>query len=527
MTNIDRMITTLKCRLHRNESGAVMLLLLAAFLILFMVALTVYDAGVAAQDKTSVQIAADTSAYSHSVVKSRSMNMIVYANIIKRMYFSYAVSYVNGLAALIIVAAAHVALCFKWLPRPKSCAQLISHGLMILMEVAESLWHLETVGVSPLGFSEDQATPDLRALERYQKYMFSITPWWSWAENVIRGFNNGATTTASWPPPAGNILDKVKSFATGALGTIDWGFGTDFLGLLPSVTNAVDTLPVTRRDRQKTWSTEYGPFVFTSTFGAKLLASVEYCTAWTFSLEWFVNTTQTILKSDDLEWFRLLFAFFQAAGGSIGCAIVNGVWGELTDSDHLDWKINTPLPTAGGGPSPNKWLQMTSNLTYAYRARAGRNSDEGDRQKFGYVSQDHGRNFLHRNEGYFGMARSELVYKPAIGTANNFLSAAGNLPIIGSQVLGLQPGPDMWSPRWTARLRPTMLPGEELTSSTHDAGAGFDTIVADTVPYLLMATVITGILDEKFSIQSGFQDLAYLWRASRTFTTDPTKGLSK
>lgn len=78
-----------------------MLLLLAAFLILFMMAMTLFDAGVAANDKMKVQVAADSASFSHSVVKSRSMNMISYANIIKRMFYSYLATYVNAWVAIL------------------------------------------------------------------------------------------------------------------------------------------------------------------------------------------------------------------------------------------------------------------------------------------------------------------------------------------------------------------------------------------------------------------------------------------
>lgn len=69
---------------HSNQSGAVALLCLAALLVLFMVGLTLWDAGEGARNKISAQMGADTAAYSQASVRARSMNMIAFANIGKR-----------------------------------------------------------------------------------------------------------------------------------------------------------------------------------------------------------------------------------------------------------------------------------------------------------------------------------------------------------------------------------------------------------------------------------------------------------
>src|SRR5690554_5242355 len=89
-------------RMHRDESGAIVLLCLAACMFLFMVGLLMYDAGKVARDKVDVQMAADTAAYSQAAVKARAMNSIAFANVGKRtisgirnMYYTQFIHYLD------------------------------------------------------------------------------------------------------------------------------------------------------------------------------------------------------------------------------------------------------------------------------------------------------------------------------------------------------------------------------------------------------------------------------------------------
>lgn len=511
--------------LDGNESGAVMLLLLAAFLVLFMLALTLYDTGKAAGDKMEVQIAADSAAFSHAVIKSRTMNMISYANIIKRMYFSYSVTYLNGLAALVLVTAAHIIACApKPIPRPQSCVELFENSLLLIAETIEAFYDIPNLSL--IGGESSRPANELPALERYQQYMFKITPWWAWVEGVTRSMNNGAMASASWPPP-GSEIEAVKSFLSNTVGLIDLGFGTNIMGQIPGHTNNVDTLPITRRDRQVEWTTSAMPFNFAFS-DSYVTAAADYCLEWTGSMEFLVNTVQTF-QSDakNLEWWRPTFLFLQAVGGSIGCFLTNWAWGENSiGGSHLDWNINNE-----NLKSENDWLQGTSNVVFAYRPQAGRNSKTGQRQKFMYMKQEpQGGPADALVEGYFGVSKSEIVYKRAVGTGSDgFLGGISNaiasIPLLGARA-GLQNEPDMWSPRWTARLRPLTLPGEEWGAASSNQIAGFDTVVTDSLPYLAMGSAL-GFFDDEFTYSSGMKDFFYLWQASRTMTANNIEGLAK
>lgn len=511
-------------QLHSDQSGAIMLLLMAAFLVLFMVTMVLYDTGMAARDKMDAQIAADASAYSHSVVKSRSMNMISYANIIKRMIFSWSVSYVNGVFALIAVTAAHVGACFKIWPRVKSCIELATNAVLIIAELAET--YFSSKSLSLIG-SSGKAGAELIALERYQQYMQKITPWWAWVENVTRSIDNGAMATTSWPPPPSGVQSLVNAI-TSAGGAFDWAFGTDVLASLPSVSGSADALPVARRDRIVNWSRQMDPFNFSISKGA-FSAGVDYCIEWTGSFEQLVVTVQTAMsEAGGYEWWRGAYLFLQFAGGSIGCAMTQILWSRNPiNMAHLDWKLNdtkfSDLQT---------WVNSTANLTVAYRPRSGRNSDH--REKMNIVDQEYGgpgSTFLFKNEGYFATAKSEIVYKPAIGTdASGMLGGLtgvlSGIPLLNNR-LGIQPEPDMWSPRWTARLRPVSLPGETWGSaSTANFEAGFNTVVNDTIPYLLFASLI-GLIDDDFSLGSAALDAFYLLRSGQSMDSDKIGGFSK
>src|SRR5690606_9277744 len=109
--------------------------------------------------------------------------------------------------------------------------------------------------------------------------------------------------------------------------------------------------------------------------------------------------------------------------------------------------------------SPNtsrpEWWAATSALHLAYHPNAGRNDDThtgNGRKKFTYMEReaDFDRN-LYGNEGYFAMARSEIVFKQPFEVFEDIGNWMASIPVVGSMAehrLGLHTAPDMWSPRW-------------------------------------------------------------------------------
>jgi len=270
-------------RFHGSESGAVLLLVLAAFLVLFMVAMTIFDSGKAAQDKMRVQVAADTAAYSHSVIKSRTMNVIVYANIIKRMFYSYFVTYVHAWIAILAEMVIKAAECADWVLT--SCWDFVAALPMVIAEVIEAIENVKDLMLN------GRASKEINQLDRYSAYMYAITPWWAWIEATGRSMGNGAMVSASWPPPPSSI-GNIKNAVTTTSSTVDWALGTSFTAMMPSLSQATDALPVTRRDRQKVWEAKLEPFKFDWSQGAAA-AGVGYCAEYAFSMELLLTSAQT------------------------------------------------------------------------------------------------------------------------------------------------------------------------------------------------------------------------------------------
>lgn len=502
-------------RLHAEQSGAIALLLLASILILFLSALVIYDAGTAAQDKMDTQIGADSAAYSHSVVKARSMNMIAYANTIKRMIFSYLATYINAWLAILARWAYHASRCFRTFPDIGSCITWIAALPMIIAEGIELVvTNMPAMGGMPWTSDDARSRAELHALENYSQYMFAITPWWAYVEGVMRGMTNGALMTAAWPVP-GSQLSQVNSAIAGY-------FGAGVAGMFPGSTNHTDVLPISRRDNDETWSSVDDPYDFADVGGD----AISYCIAYAGSMESIVTGAQVILQSDSdpsgwKTWFGLTHLF-----PSIGCMFA--AW-SYSDDGYTDWRLK------GSHQNRQAWLGATASLHVAYTPRAGRNEDNGgERQKFTYMTREAVVSDRFKNEGYFAMARSELVYKQPWAPLNTLEGWFSSVPIIGGLLVdrtGVNHYPDMWSPRWKAKNRPMILPGERFGSAVNTAPVGLNVVTRDVIPYLALGSIV-GIVgpqggDPPFSIASAVDDFIYLYRSGQSWGTGQVGGIAK
>jgi len=286
---------------------------------------------------------------------------------------------------------------------------------------------------------------------------------------------------------------------------------------MPALTNNTDALPVTRRDRQVRWKTKGLPFNFSISKGA-IQAGAEYCAEYALSMEAILPAIQTFRESKTQpKGWKAIFLVSQALP-VLGCA-VSGV--SYHNDGYLDWRINK-----FSFDTRNKWLRSTGNVSIAYKPRSGTMDDSEGRQKFMYMKQDYDKNPLYANEGYFAVARSEIVYKQPFEILNSApFNVLGNLPFAGNR-LGLQDHPDMWSPRWKAKNRPIALPGEKLGSAIQGPDAGLGTVINDTIPFLVVGSLV-GIVDGNFSAGSGFDDLKYLYRVGTSMTGDTIEGVVK
>ena len=491
--------------LHHEQSGAIALLLLASILILFMSALVIYDAGTAAGDKMEAQIAADSAAYSHTVIKARGMNMMAYANTIKRMIFSYLATYMNAWIAILVLFAYHASQCFRFLPSPSSCWTWAKALPMVIIEGIE----LVAANNPSMGgeifpnFNGESAKSlvELKALEQYQQYMFAITPWWAYVEGVMRGMTNGALMTASWPVPGENLASSIPGFSLGGA-------------------RHIDVLPISRRDLDSRWWTPADAYRFPAGGGG----AGSYCLEYAGSLESIVTMVQTLLNSiDDPDGWKTAF-FVTHILPSIGCFYA--AW----SYDHVhyqDWRIKESIKN-----NRQNWFSGTAALSVAYTPRAGRNADDGERQKYLYMHREASVNTAYKNEGYFAMARSELVYKQPFHIFGTFANYIGSVPLVGDLInrrLGIQHEPDMWSPRYRTKNRPVILPGERFGSSIQSGFVGLNTVAQDTAPYLALGSIV-GIPgpqggDPPFEIGSALNDFTYLIQSTSSWAS--SNGIAK
>ncbi len=82
-------------RLHRKQQGAVALMALAAIMMIVLAGLTLYDVANLGTEKTHLQTATDSSAYSQATIEARTMNMMAFTNTGKRMTMGMVNTYLS------------------------------------------------------------------------------------------------------------------------------------------------------------------------------------------------------------------------------------------------------------------------------------------------------------------------------------------------------------------------------------------------------------------------------------------------
>ncbi|RDV40015.1 hypothetical protein DV096_05510 [Bradymonadaceae bacterium TMQ3] len=485
--------------LDRAQEGAVFLLMLAGILIVFISAMMMHDAGDAARDKIMLQNSADTAAFSQSVVKARSMNMISYANTSKRVFYAYTVVYFNAYQALITSLAIYTGRCLKIFPHIPSCIRMAIGAIQLTMETIELV-------ATNLPYMMGRAKTEVKSLNKYQEYMRDVTPWWGYVENMMRGISNGATVTAAWPPPPGDLI-KIPDQITSALGFIDGVLGSSIVeDYIPEHTDKIDKLPLKR--------------------GSGLSGAGGYCFEMVGTFEHLMAMFEHYLRSDSFP--KGISKEGQTIGIFIGlnvlplasCAIASAMYGD----DVLDFRVDNGV--VGGifsGVSPNAWMQSTSNLTFAYQAGGKRSGIQRDR--FNVIGSDHNSKPFYAAEGYWSMARSEFVF--GNGSNSGPLSGVfGSFNIFNGIITNLMGSPHMWSPSWTARLRPVHLPGESLGTSFQGNPVGMKAVYMDMVPYLALTSLV-GLLDSNFSLSGAVKDLMYLYAVNASMSADRLQGIQK
>ncbi|MBA2664884.1 MAG: hypothetical protein H0U74_21530 [Bradymonadaceae bacterium] len=357
---------------HGHQGGAVALLVMAAILICFMIALVIYDAGTASRDKITVSAAADAAAWSQSAVEARSMNMLAFTNVAKRITFgmtSYYIALWMAFVALLVIAIAAAVAC--WLLNIPAfgaltalCNQLTEFAIktgIIMGKEAKDL------GIFASDLNSGYFKDDMVALDKYQAYMISLTPWWSWSEQFLRGNRNGATVTASFPAPA--LLPSSISGTAGQSGR------TDMLPVEKNVGRGYDNM--CRRV-----FTDYDIVIHLADFGIKSGPNECKSGGW---------QPPVICALTSLMAVPLVLA---------ACELQEDTFGD----EGAPYEMRTYANAA-------QFQLETSNLVFAYKASDGRMST--DRKKFGFVKKDYKSMIplVHKASGYWALSRSEISFQ--------------------------------------------------------------------------------------------------------------------
>lgn len=394
-------ITRWLARLHRDEGGAVAVMCLAATLIVFMVGLIVYDTGKITRSKLDAQMAADTAAYSQAAVKARSMNMAAFSNVGKRTvvgirnmyYFQYPayVSWVSGQCSRCCCGW----FCGCW----GACFNCFGNIPVLLAELPDWI-----AFAFSRNLGNDSITKHLSALDTFQSNLATFTPYWAYAEAIIRGGTNKGNFIGTYPQPNNATY-----------------------GRLP-YSRADDNVHSTSMEACLTPT----GFLNITTPGTALELERD------FQVLKRQSTSRPLVASQGpRERVNIALAY-------LGCAAM------MFGSDR---KVGRPMfLTAPGEGSAS--LLSKSNFIWAYHSDPSLNREL--RENYNFLSQDYSTNVSFTPQGgVWSMARSEVHFPP---------SAAP--PSIGRTLD--DHGYWMFHPGWTGKLRPFSLVNERSPVSPSD-----------------------------------------------------------
>ncbi len=487
------LLQNLMRRLHSEERGAVMLALMAAFLIVFMTAMVLYDAGQAAQDKMDAQVSADTAAFSQAAIKARTMNMIAYANIAKKTFYAFDTMYTAAYLGMVEAAAAYSAACLSG--ELTKCWRAAKGAVQVLSETAELLsTNMFTMGVGGLGARF--ASREVLNLDQYQRYMKDVGVWWGWGEGVGRGIRNRGTMTTAWPPPPGN-LSSVRQWFVRITNLADSLFGSNYSAFYPA-TRKVDELPILKDGSGDVLSSpiDWGQGVLDAgPLAGRPWADMRMCISSVLSFEYLWMWGEHYIQSEGFarDPLAILMGILSTP---LGCLTTAFMLGEAALPYVIHPGASGSIQNTFTGTTDKNWLLNTSNIVFSYKIRPDRFSDDndGDRQKFNYLSADYSEGTpIIKGGGYFAMTRSEMVYDGGLisdlaaqlqgsisGGSDATSVLSGSFPL--QALRGLFDQPNMWAARWTARMRPLELPEEPNPTMTG--------MVLDVLPYMILTSPI-------------------------------------
>lgn len=431
----DRVQRTLRT-FHADQSGAIALAVMAALLITLMMSLVLFDTTPAARQKLQVQTAADSAAWSQSAVEARSMNMIAFANVNKRLLMGQANFYASLKAAhLFILGVTIAAYIVAKALEATGFGAIAAAALAKLLKIdITNLTYTIANEATDIASFYNEIIPrlqeDMTAVDNYQSYFQQYTPWWSFGEAWRRGLRNGAHV-AGWPTPG--LPDGFREIPT-------------LRGIGPS--GVIDSLPIERDDNVKEMcirSRSEDLAMHIADYGINTLATCSACLKKP--------------KPGGLVTFDMRAALTLIGGVAAGIYAADCNDKMFSDQTAQAWRLIDPSSFSN---NEAEWFRRTSNLVFAYQPGKklnGRGAD-GYRGKYGFLGKEGStaRGAVYGPDGYFGMARSEISFQNG--------------------------DPDMWHASWTARMRPVALPGEW---AAYSGDYRMVSAYIDVVPYLALS----------------------------------------
>lgn len=501
--------------MHRDDGGAVALLMMASIMITFMLGLVIFDAGFIAEDKLEVQAAADTASWSQSAVEARAMNMMAFANVGKRItvgIISYYEALWMALAGIALVTLALVAICWiafviasiftlggasqTLLDACSTLTAMFAEQVYMMVQEGEDLKELASnLMKAPNGYFQK----DAEAFGKYQDYMNQIAPWWSWGEGFMRGFRNGAITT-SWPVPTAGSGGGGGGLFGGQLGIGGSNIGADMLPVLKArnADEAKDNLCSRIYGNNDEDAVSEGGnglevsdiatdiLVHTSDYVFKTILDDDASEDQVECPSGLCPTFGTITKNDRMIYL-VLMGLLAIPLTSVACKDNmntgnQGVLGTLSSIPGVNMIVPEPFRQNGwpymirdhrsGVTQKPVWLRMSSNLTFAYRR--GHDRGDGKYEAFTSWSRHQGNvvdGLTEMTQGVWAVSRSEISFQYASNQ------------------------PDLWHPSWVARMRPVSLPGE-----WQGAGATISQAFGDALPLMARGVALETIAGTGFGL---------------------------
>lgn len=191
---------------------------MATFLLLTMLSLILYDAGVMLRAKVESRASADTAAYSAAATQARAMNMIAYGNVGKRtivgihnMYFFQYPYY------MLWWAGQCSSCCCGWTCGCWTQCFNCWGNAASLIPILEGIDYIQFL------FSDD-LEENLEEIHDFQREAAEYARYWATGEGMTRGVRNGAHLIGMYPEPDTPEYGALPLFNSG------WANGGGFWG---------------------------------------------------------------------------------------------------------------------------------------------------------------------------------------------------------------------------------------------------------------------------------------------------------